>query len=66
MLTDSVVPAKGMLIRINGCSDQEEWCILEFQGDLVGNISPNVDIGSIAIEVCVIIAILGIIMIRVK
>ena len=40
-----------MLIRINGCDGQEEWCILEFQGDLVGTVEPTVEIGSISVEV---------------
>jgi hypothetical protein len=44
-----------MLIKLNcGENAEEEWCILEFQGELLGDLACSAEVGEILeIKVCI-------------
>jgi hypothetical protein len=45
-----VAEARSMIVKIlNGPDSKEEWCLLEFQGEMVGELSGN-ELGQIVIK----------------
>ncbi len=42
-----------MLVKISGeCGSETEWCLLEFQGELLGCLEPNAAVGDLELKVC--------------